>query len=99
MMSRLAERLGADATEELLVGPLRGDLLGADHLAAHARVVAREQRVAALRTPLRAAPLLARLSATRGILRSAYIQLGEAAALGIDAGPAAEWLLDNYHVV
>ncbi|MBK6459169.1 MAG: carbohydrate-binding protein [Gemmatimonadetes bacterium] len=99
MMSRLAERLGADATEELLVGPLRGDLLGADHLAAHARVVAREQRVAALLTPLRAAPLLARLSATRGILRSAYIQLGEAAALGIDAGPAAEWLLDNYHVV
>ena len=48
MMSRLAERLGADATEELLVGPLRGDLLGADHLAAHARVVAREQRVAAV---------------------------------------------------
>lgn len=99
MMSRLAERLGADATEELLVGPLRGDLLGADHLAAHARVVARDQRVATVRTPLRAAPLLARLAATRGILRSAYIQLGEAAAEGLDAGPAAEWLLDNYHVV
>ncbi len=98
-MSTRAERLRTEAADELLTGPIVGELLGADHLAARARAVAREQRLVATRAPLRPARLLARLSVTRRILSEAHARLLTAAASGVDAGPAAEWLLDNYHVV
>ncbi|MBC7842812.1 MAG: carbohydrate-binding protein [Gemmatimonadaceae bacterium] len=98
-MSTRAERSRAEAADELLTGPIVGELLGADHLAARARAVARDQRLVATRTPLRPARLLARLSETRRILTDAQERLLSAAAAGVDAGPAAEWLLDNYHVV
>src|SRR5687767_2303509 len=94
-----AERFRSKVSEEPLVGPIQGELLGADRLAAQARVVARERRLAAGRLPLRPARLLARLEETRRLLRSAHSQLTEAAAAGVDAGPAAEWFLDNYYVV
>ena len=98
-MSSRAERTRAEASDELLVGPIRGELLGADHLASRARAVARSQRLVAGRLPLRPARLLARLSETRRILTDARARLIAAAAADLDAGPAAEWLLDNYHVV
>ncbi len=98
-MNSRAERSRAEATDELLVGPIRGELLGADHLAARARAVARGQRLVAEQLPLRPARLLARLSETRRILTDAQVRLVDATAAGVDAGPAAEWLLDNFHVV
>ena len=93
------ERWRAEVAEDLLVGPIGGDLLGADHLAARARVLARGQRLKGARLPLRPARLLARLSDTRRILTDARARLTTAARDGEDAGPAAEWLLDNHHVV
>ena len=98
MRSRV-EQLRAEASEELLVGPIHGDLLGVDHLAARARQVARAQRLKAGRRSLRPARPLARLADTRRILADAHARLLAAGADGVDAGPAAEWLLDNYHVV
>ena len=98
-MSSRAERSRAEASDELLVGPIRGELLGADHLASRARAVARGQKLVVGRLPLRPARLLARLSETRRILTDARARLIAAAAADLDAGPAAEWLLDNYHVV
>jgi len=98
-MNSRADRLRADASEELLAGPIRGELLGSDHLAARARAVARGQRLVIGRAPLRSARLLARLADTRRILEDAYTRLLAASADEIDAGPAAEWFLDNYHVV
>lgn len=98
-MNTRAERSRAEASDELLIGPIRGDLLGADHLAARARAVARAQRLVATRGPLRPARLLARLADTRRILSDAHERLIAAAAADVDAGPAGEWLLDNYHVV
>ena len=98
-MSTRAERSRAEAADELLTGPIVGELLGADHLAARARAVARGQRLVATRAPLRPARLLARLAETRRILTDAQERLLTAAATGVDAGPAADWLLDNYHVV
>ena len=97
-MTALAERFLAKA-EEPLVGPIHGELLGADHLAARARAVARERRLVAGRLPLRPARLLARLKDTRRVLTDAHERLTAAAAAGLDAGPASEWFLDNYHVV
>ena len=94
-----AERSRAEASDELLAGPIRGELLGADHLAARARIVARGQQLAPSGRPLRSARLLTRLAESRRILSDARSRLLAAAERGVDSGPAAEWLLDNYHVL
>lgn len=98
-MSGRAERSRAEASDELLAGPIRGELLGADHLAARARAVARGQQLAMANRPLRPARLLARLAETRRILADAHARLLASADRGQDGGPAAEWLLDNFHIV
>ena len=98
-MSSRAERSRAEAADELLTGPIAGELLGADHLAARARAVARDQRLVTTQAPLRPARLLARLAETRRILIEAQERLIAAGVAGVDAGPAGDWLLDNYHVV
>ena len=98
-MSTRAERSRAEAADELLTGPIAGELLGADHLAARACSVARGQRLVKTQAPLRPARLLARLAETRRILLTAQERLIAAGSDGIDAGPAGDWLLDNYHVV
>jgi cyclic beta-1,2-glucan glucanotransferase len=85
--------------DDLLAGPLRGELLGAEHLAERSRAVARAQRIAKRRRGRPPARLLQRLSSTRRILDDAYERLTAAAARGADIGPAADWLLDNFHVV
>ncbi|MBA3522873.1 MAG: cyclic beta 1-2 glucan synthetase, partial [Gemmatimonadales bacterium] len=89
----------ADAREDLLAGPIRGELLGAEHLAERAYTVAAAQRVASRKAARRRTPLLARLNGTRGILVEAQARLSAASENGADVGPAGEWLLDNYHVV
>ena len=85
--------------EETTFGPLRGELLGVDHLAARARALAGGQTLAVRRMRPWHAPLLARLDETRRILAQSESQLADAAARGVDVSPAGAWLLDNYHVV
>ena len=84
--------------QERLVGPIRGELLGAERLAEHARALARRQRV---RVPGRThkVPLLERLEETYELLLEARDVLGAAADDGIDVSPAGEWLLDNFYTV
>jgi cyclic beta-1,2-glucan synthetase len=84
--------------QESLVGPIRGELLGAERLAEHARALARRQRVRPSGKG-RKVPLLERLEETYGILLDAREVLGEAADEGIDVSPAGEWLLDNFYTV
>jgi cyclic beta-1,2-glucan glucanotransferase len=84
-----------DAREDRLAGPIRGELLGAEHLAERAEQLAAGQRLAVERA-VRRTPLLARLNDTRRILEEANQRLSASEA---DVGPAGEWLLDNYHVV
>ncbi|MGH7535586.1 MAG: hypothetical protein ACREMG_08365, partial [Gemmatimonadales bacterium] len=45
ILSRLFTRV-ADVPADLLTGPIRGELLGAEHLAERARAVAAGQRIA-----------------------------------------------------
>ena len=93
-----------DAREDRLAGPIRGELLGAEHLAERAQEVAAGQRLAVERK-VRRTPLLARLNDTRKILEEANRRLTASASTDADqdgvpdVGPAGEWLLDNYHVV
>jgi cyclic beta-1,2-glucan synthetase len=85
--------------DDLRTGPIRGELLGAEHLADRARELARMQRSAPARRTRRPARLLARLGDTREILDHIHDRLTRAAGRGTEIGPAGEWLLDNYHVV
>jgi cyclic beta-1,2-glucan synthetase len=90
----------ADASDNLLTGPIRGELLGTDRLADRARELARSQRLRgtrqgdAIRTPL-----LSRLEETASILADIRARLAAATETGGDVGPAGDWLLDNAHVV
>ena len=88
----------SDAAEGLLAGPIRGELLGTEHLAERAQELAESQRLSA-RPARRRTPLLARLNGTRRILEDAQARLTAASDGGVDVGPAGDWLLDNYHVV
>jgi cellobiose phosphorylase len=96
----IARRLGGrtEIREELLSGPIRGELLGAEHLAERARELAAGQRIARRERRGRT-PLLARLNDSRRVLERAHARLSAASDAGADVGPAGEWLLDNYHVV
>lgn len=89
----------SDARAELLAGPIRGELLGAEQLAERARAVARKERLRVGTTRWRTAPLLARLNETKRILDVAHRRLTIAGDQRGDIGPAGEWLLDNYFVV
>jgi cellobiose phosphorylase len=88
-----------DGRNELMPGPIHGELLGAERLAERARALAHSQRLAAPPVRAKRAPLLDRLTSTRQILASVQAQLSAAVAAGTDPGPAGEWLLDNYYVV
>src|ERR1043166_5298223 len=68
-------RRSAVSTEYRLAGPIRGELLGAEHLAERARTLAARQRLAPPRRGPRPARLLNRLEATRPILAEAYHRL------------------------
>ena len=102
-----ASALGA-AQSDKLIGPIRGELLGAEGLAERAREVARSQRL--LPPPASAAearrragrgggPLFRRLAETQELLDGARATLTLAADRGADVSPAGDWLLDNYYVV
>ena len=88
----------SDVRENLLAGPIRGELLGAEHLGERAQELAESQRLSA-RPARRRTPLIARLNGTRRILNDAQARLTAASDGGVDVGPAGDWLLDNYHVV
>ena len=111
ILSRLFDRSpGADrrSGEDRRAGPFRGELLGAEGLATHARALARRQRMA--EGPQRPAPrrwfggrdigpLLSRLDETEKLLEEARDALTGAADREIDISAAGDWLLDNFYVV
>ena len=97
-LSRLFSRR-SDTRQDLIAGPIAGEMLGAEHLAERAQAVAGGQRLAPPVHRRRRVPLLDRLNATRRILQDAQDRLAAAADGGRDVGPAGEWLLDNYHIV
>ncbi len=111
LASRLFGRRGSgtpraqnSADAERFAGPIRGELLGAEGLAEHARALARQQRVAAASPGARpmargARPLLNRLDETRQILESTRATLAAAVQRSADISPAGEWLLDNFYVI
>ena len=78
--------------------PLRAELLSVEHLEERARVLAASYTVA--RNPRRRARrFLPRLQENARVLRRSYRALANDVRNGMPVAPAAEWLLDNFHLV
>ncbi|MBN1192752.1 MAG: hypothetical protein JXA36_03545 [Coriobacteriia bacterium] len=78
--------------------PLRGELLGAERLAASARALAMNQRWTY--TPSRArTPLLGMVDRAESDLAAVYRILAADVRKDIPIAPAAEWLLDNFYLI
>src|ERR1700689_2581905 len=80
-------------SEELL----REELFSVERLEQHGRSLAAAQPVSAKR--LRGRSLVARLQDNARVLLAAYRDIATAVHAGRPITPAAEWLLDNYHVI
>ena len=92
-------RLRRDGSDRKLVGPIRGEVFGADRLAKHARNIARKHRLLPVQKQRGHGPLLDRLDDTRSVIREVHDRLTDAAERGVDISPAGEWLLDNWYIV
>lgn len=78
--------------------PIRADLFGTERLEHHAQSLAAAQPIST-GTPLRVQPLGRRVKENADILLAAYRTCAEALQAGQVISPAAEWLLDNFHLV
>ena len=77
--------------------PIRAELFSVERLEEHARSLAAAQGVMA--GERKGAPLAKRLAENEAVLLAAYRDISEAADAGTVITPAADWLIDNFHVV
>lgn len=77
--------------------PIREELFGAERLEGHARSLALAQIVSSATN--NGQPLARRLADNGAILLDAYREIVKAINEGRAITPAAEWLVDNYHLV
>jgi cellobiose phosphorylase len=78
--------------------PLRGELFSIDQLAQHAKTLAASHKLAT-KTLRRRDRLLPRLRVNENVLREAYGLVSDAVKRGRRVTPAAEWFLDNFHLI
>jgi cyclic beta-1,2-glucan synthetase len=86
-------RSSVDEDEE----PIRGELFSVERLEQFAAALAAEHKVS--REPERGRQLLPRLEENGRKLIAAYRSLGRAISNERTISPAAEWLVDNFHIV
>ncbi|MFC5498758.1 GH36-type glycosyl hydrolase domain-containing protein [Caenimonas terrae] len=77
--------------------PIRAELFGVHRFEEHGRSLARAQLVE--ERPIGGAPFFPRVEENLQALRSAYDQIALTSRSGHYVTPAAEWLLDNFHLV
>ena len=107
MRAHALRRLAADAPDEVaalldpargaLDSPIRAEIFGAARFQRHGHSLA-ETHDAQLRS-WRAEPFFPRLHDNVRVLREAHRYIGAHAESGQLVSPAAEWLLDNFHLV
>ncbi len=77
--------------------PIRAEIFGLQRFAQHGRSLGLTHRAA--ETSAHAATFVPRLKDNIRALRQAHRYIGEQASTGYDISPAAEWLLDNFHLI
>ncbi len=77
--------------------PIRSELFGIERLEQHAQTLAQEQPIS--HRPVRVPSLHLRLDDNAATLLAAYRASARELEKGNTVVPAAEWLLDNYHLV
>jgi cyclic beta-1,2-glucan synthetase len=77
--------------------PIRSEIFGAQRFAQHGRSLAETHRTTL--SSSRGVVFFPRLQENMAVLRRAHSYIGSQAATGYDISPAAEWLLDNFHLI
>ncbi len=77
--------------------PIRAELFSVERLEQHAESLAHAQTVTS--DPKRGRALMARLRENESVIAEAYRSIVKATRERRQISPAAEWLLDNYHVI
>jgi cyclic beta-1,2-glucan synthetase len=86
-----------DAARGAVPPPIRSEIFGLQRFAQHGRSLGETHRAA--RATLRSGSFFPRLRSNIRVLREAHRYIGVQAATGYDISPAAEWLLDNFHLI
>ena len=86
-----------DPAEGLVQAPIRSEIFGLQRFAQHGQSLGETHRVAETRS--RGDSFFPRLQDNIRTLREAQRYIGEQAASGYDISPAAEWLIDNFHLI
>ena len=86
-----------DAARGPLQPPIRSEIFGLQRFAQHGRSLGETHRAA--KAGLRSMPFFPRLRDNIHVLRLAHHYIGLHAGTGYDISPAAEWLLDNFHLI
>ena len=107
MASTVLQRLAPGAAGDLvrLLDPQRGpveppnrsEIFGPERFAQHGRSLAQTHRAEV--SSSRAPTFFPRLRDNIRTLREAHRYIGAQASTGYDVSPAAEWLLDNFHLI
>ncbi len=92
-----AAHLLTELTPETLEEPIRAELFGVERLEQHAESLAAAQPV--LSGTVRGRPLLPRVQDNGRFLRETYRAVAKAIREERSIVPAAEWLVDNFHIV
>jgi cyclic beta-1,2-glucan synthetase len=79
--------------------PIRAELFGLQRFSQHGRSLARAQPVQAQEQARRNAPFFPRVDENLASLRGAFDYIALISQSGRYVSPAAEWLLDNFHLV
>ena len=77
--------------------PIRSEIFGLERFAQHGRSLGEAHR--ASKATSRGANFFPRLRGNIQVLREAHRYIGIQASTGYDISPAAEWLLDNFHLI
>ena len=86
-----------DGARGPLQPPIRSEIFGQQRLAQHGRSLGETHRASAATS--RWATFFPRLRENITVLRQAHQYIGVHARTGYDISPAAEWLLDNFHLI
>jgi cyclic beta-1,2-glucan synthetase len=86
-----------DSTHGPVEPPIRSEIFGPQRFAQHGHSLALTHRAAVVGSS--ATTFFPRLKNNILVLSQAHSYIGEQASTGYDISPAAEWLLDNFHLI